>query len=680
MKKLGIHLFVLFTLFALPSLNAQDTLKIQGTYEVGTEEILNLAPGTIVVFEKGAVLLVKGGLEAMGTPEAPIQFISAKPTEPGQGLRIVGNQKNHSVKILHAEFHDLQFMAQFSPFWNRKSVLIEEATVRGIAHGESMIFMAKPIASPDHPISIQLNHIEFFNNSSGLLFEGVGMENIRLEIQDLAFLNNTFSSEFTRMGLIHLDLTQGKFNPNGLVLDNILFHPLSVKNGKGISVSGPAKEIEVGNLYMDGLHTDWIYDYQLNHLLPRLSPTKIHPANDWSGDEFLILNSRHTDQSIFIEYQGNPSTLTLLDENNLPLLYTQTELGENKIQLDYQGGPAINLELRNGRRILLPEQIITLVKEEPNNPYEGEAEKDPTDYMFNLSFLPYKKSNFVGDYEAGIWAGGACYGGGDIKWRYAYLPPDLEYSFGAFLNYRFLKNLSLRGSYYFSRISASNPYAALPLSGHIQPQTLDQNGELFYPFGDSPYFLSSNLNFRTTIHSVEASAMWVPKALQYKVFGHKVEPSLGVGIGLMHFTPYRIKYIDSVNFEKINLRDLGTEGQLFLPGSKKYSQLAGHLDLNFELAWIFGNWKIRGEGKVVFATTDYLDDFGKGIWYGGDYDRFIQKAVEATEYSEKDIRRFNAFRQEIARNSPRSINRFGDWYYQWHLGVSYNLGPQLFKK
>ena len=77
--------------------------------------------------------------------------------------------------------------------------------------------------------------------------------------------------------------------------------------------------------------------------------------------------------------------------------------------------------------------------------------------------------------------------------------------------------------------------------------------------------------------------------------------------------------------------------------------------------------------KAAYTSTDYLDDFGSGYWYGGDNDALRANHKLQFVTREADLNKIIGFDDQIAQNAPRSIDGLNDWYYQMHLGMSYIL-------
>ena len=42
------------------------------------------------------------------------------------------------------------------------------------------------------------------------------------------------------------------------------------------------------------------------------------------------------------------------------------------------------------------------------------------------------------------------------------------------------------------------------------------------------------------------------------------------------------------------------------------------------------SWQMTGQIKGVLTSTDYLDDFGRGTYFGGDYDGWLDQLFEDT--------------------------------------------------
>ena len=62
----------------------------------------------------------------------------------------------------------------------------------------------------------------------------------------------------------------------------------------------------------------------------------------------------------------------------------------------------------------------------------------------------------------------------------------------------------------------------------------------------------------------------------------------------------------------------------------KYRQIAVLASTGFTLSCLRPTWRLTGEIKGNMTTTDYLDDFGRGTYYGGDFNSWRESAPEYT--------------------------------------------------
>jgi hypothetical protein len=219
----------------------------------------------------------------------------------------------------------------------------------------------------------------------------------------------------------------------------------------------------------------------------------------------------------------------------------------------------------------------------------------------------------------------------------------------------------------------------------LSPKALDTAYKEFTPFKNA-----YSVMFYTKMHILEFEGLWHLK--DYKIRNgrnSRLVPTLGISLGVLQYTPYRFAYKNMRNdqtyaeytkFMKENylldLRKFGSEGQNFLPGIKPYGQFTTSAGISYSMAYVRERWSLKGEFKGVYTFSDYLDDFGPGLWYGGDYDQMIlnQKAVEqgADDYLAK-VQKISAYNSQISQKTFRSTNGLNDWYFQAHMGISYNL-------
>ena len=164
-------------------------------------------------------------------------------------------------------------------------------------------------------------------------------------------------------------------------------------------------------------------------------------------------------------------------------------------------------------------------------------------------------------------------------------------------------------------------------------------------------------------------------------------PSFGLGLGVMNYTPYR--EVRGLNIgdprflgwkrsrtHYVDLREICSEGQNILPNGRAYGKWAGLYNASFQLSLHTKKWIYKGEIKSNMTTTDYLDDFGRGAWYGGDYEAwgealdvsyFYVNVGQEVPLTPEQISRVPA---EANLFTPRATNNMMDGYMQFHIGVA----------
>ena len=158
-------------------------------------------------------------------------------------------------------------------------------------------------------------------------------------------------------------------------------------------------------------------------------------------------------------------------------------------------------------------------------------------------------------------------------------------------------------------------------------------------------------------------------------------PSIGTGVSLCYFEPYRMikysRYKDSAEF--IKLRPLGMEGQNFLAAKRDYLPITLNVNLSFQLAYAYKNWRLRYEIKAIMSFSDYLDDYGQGYAYGGNYEKWkesvgeIDLPIDAKTGKPMTIEK--AF-PNYTSSDKRTTNLLPDMFFPQHIGVSYVLGKK----
>ena len=276
-------------------------------------------------------------------------------------------------------------------------------------------------------------------------------------------------------------------------------------------------------------------------------------------------------------------------------------------------------------------------------------------------------------------------------------PGTVELSGGGYAQYNLTNAFSLKSNIYRSTISMHNLWAQGLFSGGIVPQVEGVDFKDFQPYGNT-----WPLMFVTPMTILDIEGVWHIGKYNLKP-GQKGKfvNSIGISVGAFSYNPYRLAYRNQGNKEayadykariwneeRVSLRELGLEGQNFLDNKKQYGKYAANFGFSWQLSYIRKRWAFKGEMKAVYTSTDYLDDYGPGLWYGGDYDRWFQSvkdnpdfANDPTLFTTQGLPKAKLYKvsggssthTKIASTAARSTDGLNDWYYQLHMGLSYRL-------
>ncbi len=695
---------ILFIFFAIAnSVFGQSTMKIADVKIVAVGETLTVPAGTTIELGSGAVLQVEGTLIMNGTKENPITIVNADPNAPGLGIVITGSDGNGKVELSNVHFKAQIQPIRFDPFWHRKSVELNGINMVNCVSGEPLIYMAMPLTDlrEGRQIKATLKDFNLVNNASGILLENVGSDGIDYTINNMVFQDNVFNGSDNSMGLIHFDFAKNA-KPSNIKVGTLSFvRNYAGSNAIGISVSGTGNQsLNVETIYQSNMSEDIIFDKHIDVRIPSIIVSKKESIQN-AGLSDLITGINHDFGQVRINAIGNPSIAKFVDSNGNKVDYTFSKKGDTMV-FDYiQGNPAKAI-LASGTSVnipkfkLTPSQALELSKVDTAeyNRYlrqksigGGQEQSDVLGIGVNLPMFKSKGEVIkkIRVWEIGMWGGGAIYGGGDIKHKYAPLPSTIEYSFGGYGQFNFNSRFSLKGTLYYSEISIHNIWATGLFSGTSPLMSYDQNYNEFTAAGNS-----YPVHFWTKMGIAEVEGLWHLRPYQLSTGKtSRIIPTLGLSLGMIYFNTYRYAYTNQGNKEAYsdyvarmknehlyNLRDLGSEGQNFLPGAKPYSPIAFNVGTSFSLTYLRKRWAFKGEMKAVYTSTDYLDDYGPGVWFGGDYDAMRAAAYDKLPgITESDMNKISNYslKDKIAPNAPRSTNGLNDWYFQLHLGASYIL-------
>ncbi len=709
----------ILALMSFSMLHAQSNeVVISGTRVVDSSETFSLKPGQTLVFEAGARLLVYGGLDIVGKQGEPVKLVSRNPESPGLGIVISDfKSKNQDVVIENAEFSGLVQAIRFDPFWYRTNVRINKVTFSNLNSLEPVIYAGTPLLDlrDNKNIDFQLTNAHFFNNTGNVILEKVGSLGIKYTLNNLTFNDNALTGEDASMGILHLDFARS------LIVDQVSLGDLTFVNNMagnktvGLSVSGGSglsTNIPSGKVFSNASGSQVIFDNRTDSRLPKIEASETTSIKEKGGDEVFITGAVHKFGRLALQVVGQPRIIDLRDSFGRSVFINQNIAGDSLVATYLEGNP-VALTLQNGLKYNLPKltaaqlppplyRIVDTALISPEWP--DTTLKAKVGFMVIIPmFHNLKDIVKLKTWEFGFWGGGSIYGGGDIGYKYKPIPSTIEISGGGYAQYNLTNAFSLKTNIYRSTISVHNLWAAGLLSSGKVPMVTDTAGNKFQPYKNA-----WPLMFVTPITVLDVEGLWHIGKYNLKP-GQKGKfvNSVGVSMGVFTYTPYRIAYRSQKDDEsaaaykdrlwaeeRVNLRELGLEGQNFLENKKPYGKVSMNFGLSWQLAYIRNRWAFKGEVKAVYTLTDYIDDYGPGLWYGGDYDAWYQGVTEdpnfaqdPTMFSNGDLTlplaKLNKVSgggrgsaSAISPNAARSTNGLNDWYYQTHIGLSYRLSKK----
>lgn len=648
------------------AVSAQEVLRIEGVRKVSKGENLKVKPGTTIVFSPGARIWVEGSLEITGTEEQPVFINSQDTKDPGIGIFVNGVNQDATVHIAHARFSNISRPLSFEPFWARREVTLDNLRISSANFDEAVLFVAAPLVNQNlNPIRFSLTNSEFFNNQSGVIMENAGASGYHIALANLVFDENHLSGSDISLGILHLNIAS-PFAEKNLEIGNLAFHNnTSGDKTIGISLGGNAENINGAGIFAPGSAKP-VYDYYSDPRLP-VFKAPLNQLNTWSGKHCFIENLTHLKGLVLLKSARSCSVVSLLDSNENAMAFTQQYLNDS-LRVTYTTGIASMLITAEGMRIALPFPIMPADTSKPAilKPEEQPKKEKEQDTTLVKPFV------FKPSFEIGGWGGLAFYIG-DVRHRFG-IPGCFEWTGGFFLQYNRSENYSLRATYYRTNIGMMDPTAPLYIfRGSPHYETINGVATLMPHWYD---------NFKTKMYILSFDAIYyLGKNRHRSAEGNKgfFVPGVGLGIAFMRFDPYRnvVYSKDKDTAEFIPLRALGMEGQNFLSNKKKYGAYTMNFNVAFELGYVYKRFKFRYEVKAVFSMSDYLDDFGQGYTYGGDYQKWKDNIKEVdlpvNKYTGKQLTWEQVF-QPYNTSSKRTYNLLPDMFVQQHIGVSYNIG------
>jgi hypothetical protein len=699
MNKLRKYIFVfLVQCLCIAASFSQETMRINGTQIVKKGETLTIDAGRIVEFEAGATLIVEGSIVVRGTTDQPVIMKSMDLQNPGNGIMVKGIDENGSVVMDNVRISGLIQPLRFDPFWYRKSVDLKSMVISSANSGEPVIYVAGPLLDLRDGMDIRfsMNSLKFYNNSGSVLLEKVGSDGIVYDLDKLLFSDNTLPGSDATMGVLHLDIarsvSEGQFKVGELAFNRNFSGDKSV----GVSMSGGngtgAEKFEVQGVFGNDNVSDLIYDRRANVRIPSLEVKNMAGLDKYSDEKNFIVSSNHMFGKVQMKVIGNPTVVKLEDSLGKPVYNNALRKGDT-LELNYLEGNPTVVTLSNGEKFMVPKLTVSQLP----SPIYRNIDTTLSGIGMTLDSLIEKIRDSLEAQdlkwktwtEYGIWTGGAVYQG-DIKHKYGILPSTIEISTGFYAQFKPFKRTAFRVTYYNAKIS---------MHSILAPGLFSAMAPLYLPTnigGVKGVFTPSNLwrfNFTTTLNVLDLESIIYLNRARNINFNNpnkwSMLSALGIGTSIIQFDPKRMVVTDALTL--ISLRPLGTEGQNFLPGQKPYGKITGSFNLAYNVVFQKNRWLFKGEIKKVYSFSDYLDDWGSGQWYGGDYDKWAASlpAGNIDPFSKQDfgyLAGLGAYYETeykdkgLDLSAKKSLTALPDGYLQFHLGVAYRIVNPVIKE
>ncbi|MDB2572096.1 hypothetical protein N9X81_00045 [Schleiferiaceae bacterium] len=702
-----------FTILFAGAVQAQE-VRITGHQVVAADSTWTVPAGTTVLFGPNASVEVQGGLDFQGTSDNPIRITSGDLAN-GTGLGfLINGQSNANINLSAVIITDLQTPFRFDPYWYRPQAAFTNISFynnnQEYQRSTPIFSVATPFLRLEQPANFTLSGLYFANNYGGVFIDGVGQNGSNLNIDGLAFEYNDGFSEYNTP--LHLELTGVA---NNYTFNNLLFNQ---NENYGLSVGGLDGTLTAGKIYLNPRETGTnILDKNANYRLPAVEAERLSLADNPEAPGFYTqtLYLDHEPGTVIVQRATGATQAPdiLLDAEGARVDFTATET-DRGLELSYELGLPALASLAQGTLAwiepLSPEELPTPVYDF-TEPSMGSGFTDILDDMgvtdwantkMDQLLHPKNKPGFEESWEAGGTFGGTLYDSRDLKMlRFSTsdimsLIPNvgmlwpggaIGFTGGAYVKHNTNSFVSYKASVNALNVNSgktrSFPYRFT--SAPAQNRTIDQRGNS----------RTYNHTFSTSVQTLEFEAIRHLRSNQVQEGkSAKWVPSLTAGIGALHFTPYALQnvrttdedykyYLFTTRDIHRNLRRAGTAGQNNIDGMSRYNSFALMASTGFSLSYKNPSWSLTGQIKGNITTTDYLDDFGRGTYFGGDYDSWLASIPQYT-YTDPlsgDERSFSSGRLASASRygGSRAQNYMPDGFWQVQLSFSKDIAGDPLK-
>ncbi|MDA8566758.1 hypothetical protein N9K89_04430 [Schleiferiaceae bacterium] len=694
--------------------SAQE-VRISGHQVVASDSTWTVNAGTTVVFGPNASVEVLGGLEFQGTVDMPIRITSLDPYE-GTGIGfLINGQSNTYINLNNIIVNNLQTPFRFDPFWYRSRATLSYVGFyennQEFKRNAPIVSVGVPFLRLEQPATLNLTGLYFANNYGGVVIDGLGQNGANYFLNGLAFEYNEGYDQYNTP--LHLELSG---NATNYTVSNLLFNQ---NENYGLSVGGIDGAINIENIYLNTRESvSNIIDKNTNYRLPLVEGDRLDLASNPTAPGF-VTQALFLDQepgTVIVERaQGATSVPTMLfDADGSAIEFTSIET-DRGLELSYTQGLPSSAVFGNGTFAYvkplaveeLPEPLYDFSKKGIGSGFSDMLEEtgiaDWTSKKMDQLLHPKNKPGFEESWEAGGTFGGTLYDGRDLKMARFSTADILDglpnigmlwpggaigYTGGAFIQYNRNSFVSYKASVNTLNVNAgkvrSFPYrftSSFPVN-----RTINQNGNV------TNFFHS----FSTSIQTIEFTGTRHFTANQLSE-GQKGKwvPGLTMGIGSLYFTPFALDHISTTDESyrwylfttrdiKRNLREAGTAGQNNIKGMSKYSQIAALASTGFTLSYLRPTWRLTGEIKGNITTTDYLDDFGRGTYFGGDYYDWIGSIPNYSFIdpltNEERLFRVRRLSSASSEGGSRAQNYMPDGFWQIQFSLSKDIDGDPLKQ
>lgn len=653
---------------------------VQGEVVFLKTSSVTIEAGTRLFFEPGASLRVNGNLYIKGEANKLVEFSSAGGRESGTGMIIAGNNPNAEIKMEYASFKYLLKPLHFEKNWYRKGVEIANSEFfntyefnDAVAINEVEFYLNK------EPLEFNFHDNVFGDNYANLSVYNATSYRVKFKFDRNVLANNFYfdsrAKEESNPLYLGLDDIQGKFvleMKNNAFADNYIFTQDSLRLYKygSLGYVQTKKEFQgTDNFSKNPSERKFSQAAPVNglHAFTTEVTANGKPLDPyWPLDSIvdvpiqIVLNTGIPSAQPFYKVYYNFIDTATGDIIKLPIKTGFDFTTPGGALLTFRFDKAlltepfgyISLEnLRNADNITVPNinlGILDFFKQSGFVTYRSQyVTLTPVD-INRYNPVPPKEATYefvedstrFGKWEVGLFGGVGGYSG-DLNQRW-FNQEKYRTAFSARVRRYLGRNISAVAHVGFTKVSGRDYGLYGPRRLSFESNIINFQVMAEYHFSD--LFRDGDDDNATSL-------------------GKKFYPSLGAGVGLIHFNP-KGRYIDGTLY---NLRQFGTEGQT-APGGKKYSTIALTLPSMIALNYRINNkLKVAVEFVGIKTFTDYIDDASK-VRYVAD------NIIRDANPNNPDVASYfrNPGRTMGARGNPKDMD------FIYHIGISvwYRFHPR----